>query len=431
MRYTLSGTPNGAIDRPNQIWTSRRTPPDSKTRFAQKPSPIRAPTDLVSHGIRYHKTQPYPAAPPPTMAPVRPKDKKAKSKPLPVHLLLQDATAKVQSGDHEGAIKAAQRALDATGEGGDFELAALNLLGLALIEVGDIDTARLRLLRAVEIDGDGSHDEALGGGAEKFLYLAQISEEGGRDSVDWYEKGAGVLRRQIAELSAKTSKTDQDEGALAEKRQSLAGVLCAVAEVYMTDLSWEADAEARCEALVTEATMVCPASAETWQTVANVRISQERVEDARGALGRSMEVWRELPEGDVRVPEFATRVSLARLLMEVEMEGEAMWVLERLLSEDDESVETWYLGGWCQYICGEKADAEARKDAWRASRLWLNQCLKLFKLQDYEDDRLGEHAGELVGLIDKELGPMAEGEEDEDAWEDEEDGDGDGDEEMS
>lgn len=370
------------------------------------------------------------------MAPVRPKDRKARSKPLPVDLLLRDATAKVQVGDHEGAIKLANRALETTGKGGDFELAALNLLGLAHIELGDIDVARPVLLRAVEIDGDGSHDEALGGGPEKFLWLAQISEEGGQDSVDWYEKGAVVLRRQIAELSAKASRTEQDEAALGEKRQSLAGVLCAVAEVYMTDLSWEEDAEGRCEALVTEATMVCPASAETWQTVANVRISQERIEDAKGALGRSIEVWKDLPEGDIKVPEFATRVSLARLLMEVGMEPEAMWVLERLVIEDDESVETWYLGGWCQYLYGEKAaegaaKGESKESVWRAARLWLTQCLKLFKLQDYEDDRLGEHANELLQAINKELGPMAEGEEDEDAWEDDEDDDEDGDEEMS
>lgn len=369
------------------------------------------------------------------MAPTRPKNKKEKSKPLPFHLLLQEATAKLQIGDHESAIKIAKRVLEKTGRDGDFELAALNLLGLAHIEIGDVDVARPLLLRAVEVDADGSHDEALGGGPEKFLWLAQISEEGGRDSVEWYEKGAVVLRRQIAELSAKQGRSAQDEAALEEKRQSLAGVLCAVAEVYMTDLSWEEDAEARCEALVTEATMACPGSAETWQTVANVRISQQRVEDARGALRRSMEVWRDLPEGDIKVPEFASRVSLARLLMEVEMEAEAMEVLERLLHEDDESVETWYLAGWCQYINGEKAkegsDGETKEDAWRASRLWLTRCLKQYDLQDYEDDRLGEHAKELIEAINKELGPMAEGEEDEDLWEDEDEGEGDGDEVMT
>ncbi|SPN97134.1 related to TPR domain protein [Cephalotrichum gorgonifer] len=368
------------------------------------------------------------------MAPVRPQGKNAKSKPA-AHLLLQDATVKVQAGDYENAAKLAERALQETGVGGDFELAALNLLGLAYIELGEVDAARTKLLRAVEIDGEGTLDEATGGGPEKFLWLAQISEEGGQDSVAWYEKGAVILRRQIAEISGKQTRSSIEENALEEKRQSLAGVLCAVAEVYMTDLSWEEDAEGRCEALVTEATMVCPTSAETWQTVASVRISQERVDDARGALERGMEVWRDLPEGDIRVPAFPTRVSLARLLMEVEMEDEAMWVLERLLSEDDESVETWYLGGWCQYIQGTKAkggpEDETKEEAWRASRYWLNHCVKLFEQQEYEDERLGEHATELLEIITKELGPMSD-DEDEGPWEDEEsDSDEDEDEEMT
>jgi len=379
------------------------------------------------------------------MAPTRPKGKKAKNKTksLPLGLLLREATAKVQAGDHESATKLAERVLETTGKDGDFELAALNLLGLAYIEMGDVDLARPKLLRAVEIDADGSMDESVGGGAEKFLWLAQISEEGGRDSVNWYEKGAAVLRRQIQSLSEKQKRTEVDDAALEEKRQGLAGVLCAVAEVYMTDLSWEEDAEQRCEALVTEATMVCPESPETWQTVANVRISQQRVDEAKTALKRSMELWQDLPVGDLKVPEFATRISLARLLMEVEVEAVAMEVLERLVGEDDESVETWYLGGWCQYIQGEKehkkkgADAETlRKEAWTSSRRWLRQCLKLFKVQDYEDDRLGEHAKELIAEIDKVLGPLPEGEEDDDdeAWEDDDgDGssDGDEDEEMS
>ncbi|PKS10654.1 hypothetical protein jhhlp_002409 [Lomentospora prolificans] len=377
------------------------------------------------------------------MAPTRPKGKKdkKKAKSLPLGLLLREATAKVQAGDHEFAVKLAERVLETTGKDGDFELAALNLLGLAYIEMGEVDLARPRLLRAVEIDSDGTMDESVGGGAEKFLWLAQISDEGGRDSVDWYEKGAAVLRRHIQALSDKQNRTELDDAALEEKRQGLAGVLCAVAEVYMTDLSWEEDAEQRCEALVTEATMVCPESPETWQTVANVRISQQRVDEAKTALRRSMELWQDLPMGDLKVPEFATRISLVRLLMEVEVEPVAMEVIERLIAEDDESVETWYLGGWCQYIQGEKkkgSDAEeAQKELWNSSRRWLRQCLKLFKQQGYEDDRLGEHARELIQATEKVLGPLPEGEEDDDddVWEDDEDGDessdDDEDEEMS
>ena len=190
--------------------------------------------------------------------------------------------------------------------------------------------------------------------------------------------------------------------------------LCGVVEVYMTDLSWEDDAEQKCEALVTEATMVAPGFAEPWQTLANVRISQSRLEDAQAALKRSLDLWKDLPPENEVVPDFPTRVSLARLLMESDMDAEAIEVLERLVSEDDSSVEVWYLGGWGLYVLGEKQkngdvktedeDGESWKISWISSRQWLNHSLRLFEQQDYEDERLGEHAKELLALLNAELG---------------------------
>ena len=189
---------------------------------------------------------------------------------------------------------------------------------------------------AVALDEDGALDESVGGGPEKFLWLAQLSEDGGQDSVKWFERGAQSLRGQIQVLADMPARTAEQEAALEERKRKLAGTLCGVAEVYMTDLSWEADAEQRCEALVTEATLVAPALAETWQTVANVRISQQRMDDAKAALSRSMEIWRDLPPQHPDVPDFPTRISLARLLLEAEMRPESMEVLERLVGDDDE-----------------------------------------------------------------------------------------------
>ena len=389
------------------------------------------------------------------MAPTRPKNKNKQGrqgkKSIPLDVVLQEATAILHSGDPQKALLVAKKVLERTGTGGDFELPALNLLGLVCIELGETEDARTYLLQAADLDEGGSLDEKVGGGPEKFLWLAQLSEEGGSDSVRWFAKGAAALRTQIDHLSngdSRPSRTrragggDQDGAltALEEKRRELAGVLCAMAEVYMTDLSWEADAEQRCEALVTEATMTCPESAETWQTVANVRISQQRADDAKAALRRSLEIWQDLPPEDVRVPDFAARVSLARLLMEVDMTTEAMQVLERLVTDDDTSVETWYLGGWCQFIQGEKArgasssgsngtgraasEEPAWKAAWAAGRQWLVRCLKLYKLQEYEDERLGEHAHELVQSINGELGALPADEDDDgDEWEDAEEDD--------
>lgn len=358
--------------------------------------------------------------------------------------LLADAETQYEVGNLDEAIALASKALEQTGEGGDFELKALNLLGVLNVEDGEVEEAREYFLRAVKLDEEGILEENIGGGPEKFLFLAQLSEEGGQDSVQWFERGASALRKQIQTLNNTTNRTPEQQAALDEMQSKLGGVLCAVAEVYMTDLSWEADAEPRCEALITEAMLIAPNYAETWQTVANVRISQERVDEARTALKRSLELWQDLPPEHPSVPEFPTRVALARLLMETEMEEQALLVLERLVTDDDSSVEVWYLGGWCLYVAGEKLrdakpqqnGAEDANEEWKAtwgySRKWLTQSLKLYEQEEYEDERLGEHASELLQSINKELGEPPEGE-DEEEWSgisDDEDDEEDDDEEM-
>ncbi|KAI0379743.1 TPR domain-containing protein [Hypomontagnella monticulosa] len=379
------------------------------------------------------------------MAPRRP-DKKSKkrdkggvsraaagsSKPVSPQVLVKAAEYQLQAGNVQDAATLAEKALEQSAAGSDDELSSLNLLGQINLEAGDFDAARRFFVRAVALDADGAKDESIGGGPEKFLCLAQLSEEGGKDSVTWFEKGAAALKVQIQGLEDARRRTDEQDIMLDELKKKLAMTLCSVAEVYMTDLSWEEDAEQRCESLVTEATMVAPDFAETWQTLANVRISQERFDDAKAALTRSLELWKDLPPEDPSVPDFPSRVALARLLMEVEMEQEAIEVLERLVSEDDQSVEVWYLGGWGLYVMGEKQKASKAKEedwkaSWLSSRVWLNQCQHLYKLQEYEDDRLGEHAKELLSLIAKELGEAPAGEGEDDEWEDD---DGDSDEEM-
>jgi tetratricopeptide (TPR) repeat protein len=351
-------------------------------------------------------------------------------------ILLAQATATLQQGDIVGAVKPAKRALSLLDPQSEGALPALNLLGEIHVELGDIDAARKYFLQAAAIDEDGTISEEVGGGAEKFLWLAQLSEEGGQDSVDWFEKGAVSLRIQIQQLLDKKKLDKVGKALLEEKTGKLTGALCAMVEVYMTDLSWEEDAEQKCEALVTEATMVAPGFPEPWQTLANVRISQERMDDARAALKRSLDLWRDLPPESSVVPDFPTRVSLARLLMEADMDVDAIEVLERLVGEDDTSVEVWYLGGWGLYIMGEKqkigevsgenGDGESWRVSWISSRQWLNQSLLLFKQQEYEDERLGEHAKELLAKLTAELGAeVTNGDQDEDGeeWEDDEDSD--------
>jgi len=220
---------------------------------------------------------------------------------------------------------------------------------------------------------------------------------------------------------------------------------------------WEEDAEPHCEKLITEALLSAPHSPEPLQTLASIRISQARIPEAKQALSASMELWKDLPPEDAAVPDFPTRISLARLLMEVEMEEEALEVVERLVGEDDQSIEAWYLGGWCLYLLGQKRRKEQgqEKDAMDhsadagteveeistasllSSREWLRQSLTLYQLLDYEDDRLRDHAVELVDELDERLqghdsnGAEEEGDQVDQEWESEGDEDGeDEDEEM-
>ncbi|RJE21330.1 TPR domain protein [Aspergillus sclerotialis] len=344
--------------------------------------------------------------------------------------LIDQATILLQTGRADEALSLAQHALELALANSPSQLCAVNLLAEVYIELGDIDSAREHFMRAVELDPNGTIPECDGGGAEKFLWLAQLSENGGADSVQWFERGVSALRQIIEQLEGKAG--SEYAAITEEKKRKMANALCGVAEIYMTDLSWEEDAEARCESLITEALMVNPNAPEVLQTLASIRISQQRMDDARAALARSLSIWKDLPPEDPTVPEFAIRISLSRLLMEVGMELEALEVLERLILEDDQSVEAWYLGGWCLQLLAEKkeapqdAEAEESPESKRhaslvASREWLKQSLKLYDLIQYEDERLKEHAIELVQEMDKELG---EDMDDDSNAEDGEDGEG-------
>lgn len=181
--------------------------------------------------------------------------------------------------------------------------------------------------------------------------------------------------------------------------------------------------------------MVAPESPECLQTMASVRISQLRHDDARAALSRSLELWKDLPPEHEKIPDFASRISLARLLMEVQMEAQALAVLDRMVLEDDQSIETWYLGGWCQYLLGKRMQESHSMDAQQgddnnvqsallSSRGWLKRSLKLYVAVEYEDEKLKEHALELVHEIEHDLKDVIEDMDkvdagNEDDWEDE------------
>jgi len=165
-----------------------------------------------------------------------PRPKSAPPKENPTQLLAK-AIELLQTSQPEEALPLAQKALSLLQSSSTqvAQLPALSLVAEINLELGDTASARESFLQAAEIDPDGSVPETNGGGSEKFLWLAQLSEEGGIDSVRWFEKGVGTLKNEIRELE---STNGVEEVLVAEeKKAKLARALCGVVEIYMTDLS--------------------------------------------------------------------------------------------------------------------------------------------------------------------------------------------------
>ena len=162
--------------------------------------------------------------------------------------LLAQASSLLQTSSPDLALPIALRAL-ALLEGtfsttSEATLPALSLLGEIHIELGSVEEARAYFLRAIKIDPNGTIPISEGGGAEKFLWLAQLCEEGGEESVKWFEKGVHALKADIEHLeSARAGDVSRSNDSrlvtlLDEKRRKAAGALCGAVEVWMTDLSY-------------------------------------------------------------------------------------------------------------------------------------------------------------------------------------------------
>ena len=181
--------------------------------------------------------------------------RKAQSALSPTALLTQ-ATDFLQTGQPDAALPLAQRALALLQQLSSTpmsmsagpptqkkstaraSLPALNLLGEIYIELGDSENAASHFLEAIEADPEGAVPQSEGGGAERFLWMAQLCEEGGEDSIAWFERGCQILERDIVELEARSPGRVEVKDLLEEKKRRLAAALCGMVEVWMTDLSY-------------------------------------------------------------------------------------------------------------------------------------------------------------------------------------------------
>lgn len=137
--------------------------------------------------------------------------------------------------------------------------------------------------------------------------------------------------------------------------------------------SFEPEAEKTCEDLLESALKLDPDNPEALQSLASVRMSQQRPDDAKSCLEKAWMAWKDLDLGavcftihsdisllnddldDPKVPPIPARLGLVKLFLELSLYSPALLVLHGVMTADDEEVEAWYLEGWCYFLMAEQA----------------------------------------------------------------------------
>jgi hypothetical protein len=215
------------------------------------------------------------------------------------------------------------------------------------------------------------------------LYLGQLQEA---------EASVASFRKGIAMLSALAQGTT-DVNVREKLSKEVGKAYCNVADMYMTDLCMEDDAEQQCEEAIRHATQHDASSLDLGLTLSNLRLSQSRPEEACTAIevvymrivavldaqvskpilsafrtdpaqGASSDVSASSSsvgsggesEVDEVMPDLEMCISVVKRLIECAavkpaLGLAAMEVAQRLLLVDDSNVELWYLTGVACLYC--------------------------------------------------------------------------------
>jgi len=144
--------------------------------------------------------------------------------------------------------------------------------------------------------------------------------------------------------------------------------------------SFDPAAESHCEELLKSALQIDPENTEALQTLASVRMSQQRPDEAKAILEKAWLSWKDLDAGhtqflsskifprltslpvdDPRLPPIPSRLNLTKLFLELSLFTPALMALQGIMASDDEEVEAWYLEGWCFFLMAEQAREQGGK----------------------------------------------------------------------
>eukprot|EP01122_Echinamoeba_exundans_P000655 TRINITY_DN1057_c0_g1_i4.p1 TRINITY_DN1057_c0_g1~~TRINITY_DN1057_c0_g1_i4.p1 ORF type:complete len:266 (+),score=78.00 TRINITY_DN1057_c0_g1_i4:439-1236(+) len=172
-------------------------------------------------------------------------------------------------------------------------------------------------------------------GASKYMLMGQMLS--GPESLLAFTKGCEILRKDLR------AKANRGAAKLMGVKQKLIAGLCSIAELYMTDLCEQDDAEQQCDKVLNEALKLDKNNYEALQLLASFRISQQNNPAAVEALRASYNLWKDLEPTDDKMPSYEFRVATSKLLLELQEWEWAQELLQTMLEEEDSIAEVWYL----------------------------------------------------------------------------------------
>ncbi|CAG8702520.1 17446_t:CDS:2, partial [Dentiscutata heterogama] len=294
--------------------------------------------------------------------------------------LLSKISSLIDTCDYQLALQFAKRALSMESN----NIMVLEVLGMVEIELGMFDEAKEHFLKAISINPNQ--------GYSKYMYMGQLCE--GLEAIKNFQCGVNLMIDEHKSITSNKLSSSQDSHESLNHKISTA--LCSMIEIYLTDY-----AESKCEEYLNKALEIDPTNPEVYQLLASVRLSQQRNDEAKIALEKSLSSWINLEPGDPSIPSYDTRISLVKLLLELSQYTQALSVLEILQKEDDQVVEIWYLYGWCYYCMGQDSlqNKENQLAYWEDARDCLITCEKLYHKIESDDEGILQHTQEILQTI--------------------------------
>lgn len=264
---------------------------------------------------------------------------KKNSKNLTPEMLIEQANIALSNMQPELALKFYERALLLTPNDTNI----MDALSDVYIQLGDSIKGKELLLNSVALQPTMN--------PYKWMYLAQLQQ--GLESKNSYIKGIELLL-PLANDNI-------------EIRQHLCKIYCSIAELYLTDLCYEEDAEESCERAINEALSLDNNSIDARQTLVNLKLSQNRgneaiiiikevyneiksIIDHINSKAIINELKNENDDDNIVLPELDFCVSTCKLLIECasfkpELAEYAVDLGSELLNLDDDNIELWYIIG--------------------------------------------------------------------------------------